>query len=74
MQPRQASALAALLLAAASALAQSPAFTPSDEKPEDYPPGAGRDDTFYACTPCHGFRSSRSKASRAGSGTIRSTG
>lgn len=51
-----ASALAALLLTAASALAQSPAFTPSDEKPEDYPPGAGRDETFYACTPCHGFR------------------
>jgi hypothetical protein len=54
-----ASALAALLLTAAGALAQSqspPAFTPSDEKPEDYPPGAGRDETFYACTPCHGFR------------------
>ena len=51
-------ALAALLLTAAGALAQSqsPAFTPSDEKPEDYPPGAGRDETFYACTPCHGFR------------------
>jgi hypothetical protein len=44
----------ALLLAAAPAFPQS--FTPSEEKPEDYPPGAGRDDTFYACTPCHGFR------------------
>ena len=50
--------VAALLLTAAGALAQSqsPTFTPSDEKPEDYPPGAGRDETFYACTPCHGFR------------------
>ena len=53
-----ASALTALLLTAAGALAQSqsPAFTPSDETPEDYPAGAGRDETFYACTPCHGFR------------------
>ena len=53
-----AAALAALLLTAAGALAQSqsPAFTPGDETPEDYPPGAGRDETFYACTPCHGFR------------------
>lgn len=27
-----------------------------EEKPEDYPAGAGRDDTFYACTACHGFK------------------
>jgi hypothetical protein len=40
----------------APAPAQAPAFEPSDEKPEDYPAGPGRDDTFYACTPCHGFR------------------
>jgi hypothetical protein len=45
-----------MLLAAAPAAAQAPAFTPSDEKPEDYPAGSGRDDTFYACTPCHGFK------------------
>jgi hypothetical protein len=45
-----------LALAAAPAAAQTPAFTPSDEKPEDYPAGPGRDDTFYACTPCHGFK------------------
>jgi hypothetical protein len=31
-------------------------FTPRDESPEDYPAGAGRDDTFYACTACHGFK------------------
>jgi hypothetical protein len=49
-------AILALALAAGSAAAQAPAFTPSDEKPEDYPAGPGRDDTFYACTPCHGFK------------------
>lgn len=49
-------AILALALATASAAAQTPGFTPSDEKPEDYPAGAGRDDTFYACTPCHGFK------------------
>jgi hypothetical protein len=31
-------------------------FTPRDENPEDFPAGAGRDDTFYACTACHGFK------------------
>ena len=31
-------------------------FTPRDEAPEDFPPGPGRDDTFYACTACHGFK------------------
>ncbi len=38
--------------------AQTPAteFTPSDEQPEDLPEGAGRDETFYACTPCHNFK------------------
>jgi hypothetical protein len=45
-----------LLLAARPAAAQTAAFTPSDENPEDYPAGPGREDTFYACTPCHGFR------------------
>ena len=37
------------------AIAQS-TFTPSDESPEDFPAGAGRDETFYACTACHGFK------------------
>jgi hypothetical protein len=46
----------ALLLAASSAVAQSPQFTPGDENPEDFPAGPGRDDTFYACTACHGFK------------------
>lgn len=48
--------LLATLLAAGPACAQSPAFTPRDESPEDYPTAAGREQTFYACTPCHGFK------------------
>ena len=39
----------------APAIAQT-TFTPRDENPEDFPAGAGRDETFYACTACHGFR------------------
>ena len=31
-------------------------FTPGDESPEDFPAGAGRDETFYACTACHNFK------------------
>ncbi len=31
-------------------------YTPRDESPENYPAGDGRDDTFYACTACHGFK------------------
>lgn len=31
-------------------------FTPADEAPEDYPEGAGREETFYSCTACHGFK------------------
>ncbi len=32
------------------------AFNPRDETPEEFPSGAGRDETFYACTACHGFK------------------
>jgi hypothetical protein len=46
--------LAAALCGGDQALAQS-AKDP-DEKPEDYPAGAHRDDTFYRCTACHGFK------------------
>ena len=56
---RVARVIASLLLAAAiadAALAQAPQFAPRDENPEDYPVGAGRDDTFYACTACHNFK------------------
>jgi hypothetical protein len=48
--------LAALFLLVPAGLTQSPQFVPRDENPEDFPPGPGRDDTFYACTPCHGFK------------------
>ena len=36
--------------------AQGGTFTPTDESPEDLPAGDGREETFYACTPCHGFK------------------
>jgi len=45
----------AALLWMAPAIAQT-AFTPRDESPEEFSPGPGRDETFYACTACHGFR------------------
>jgi hypothetical protein len=47
--------LAAAFLAAVVS-AQAPQYIPRDENPEDYPAGPGRDDTFYACTACHGFK------------------
>ena len=47
-------ALAGMLLMA-PAMAQT-TFTPRDESPEEFAPGAGRDETFCACTACHGFR------------------
>ncbi len=37
------------------AIAQT-TFIPRDENPEDFASGAGRDETFYACTACHGFK------------------
>ncbi len=49
-------AAAFLTVAAVSAQAPSPAFTPRDESPEDLPEGAGREETFYACTACHNFK------------------
>jgi hypothetical protein len=39
----------------ALAAAQS-SFTPKDEAPEDFPDAPGREDAFYACTACHGFK------------------
>jgi hypothetical protein len=29
---------------------------PQEERPEDYPDGPSREDTFYFCTACHGFK------------------
>jgi len=45
-----------LAASAGPAAAQSQTFTPRDESPEEFPAGPGRDDTFYACTACHGFK------------------
>jgi hypothetical protein len=36
------------------AMAQT-TFTPREESPAEFAEGAGRDETFYACTACHGF-------------------
>jgi mono/diheme cytochrome c family protein len=43
------------LLWMAPATAQS-TFTPRDESPEEFAEGSGRDQTFYTCTACHGFK------------------
>ena len=47
-------AIAGLILAT-PAIAQT-TFTPRDESPEEFPAGAGRDETFYTCTACHNFK------------------
>ena len=43
------------LLWIAPALGQS-TFTPREESPEEFVAAPGRDETFYACTACHGFK------------------
>ena len=43
------------MLFVAPAIAQSN-FAPGDESPEQFVAGAGRDETFYACTACHNFK------------------
>ncbi|WP_291851893.1 hypothetical protein [Bradyrhizobium sp.] len=43
------------LLCSAPAAAQT-TFTPRDESPEEFAAGPGRDEAFYACTACHGFK------------------
>jgi hypothetical protein len=48
--------LLGLTLAGTGALAQTPGFTPREERLEDLPAGAGREETFGFCTACHGFR------------------
>ena len=49
--------VAALVVLATRRLAQTTTtFTPRDESPEEFPAGAGRDEAFYACTACHGFK------------------
>jgi len=48
--------LVAALLILAVGLAQAQKFIPRDESPEEFPAGPGRDETFYSCTACHGFK------------------
>ena len=62
------------MLAGTGARAQSPAFTPRDERMEDLPTGPGREETFGLCTACHGFRLVSNQGSPARSGTRRSPG
>jgi hypothetical protein len=38
------------------AAAQTAAFTPREEEPEEFPEAVGREDAFYGCTACHGFK------------------
>ena len=48
--------IAFVLVASPFAQGQQGTFTPTDETPEDLPAGDGREETFYACTACHGFK------------------
>ena len=48
--------LAVVVLTPFSADAQTRRERPADETPEQYPGGENRDDTFYFCTACHGFK------------------
>ena len=48
--------LALLVLPALDAGAQGRRERPPEEAPEQYPAGTHRDDTFYFCTACHGFK------------------
>jgi mono/diheme cytochrome c family protein len=34
----------------------APAYVPGEETPEEFPPGRGRDEAFYACVACHNFK------------------
>ena len=38
------------------AAAQPRQFTPREEGPEQFPNAPGREETFYSCTACHGFK------------------
>jgi hypothetical protein len=49
-------ALLALLPGGAGAQPAASPFAPRDENPEDFAAGPGREDTFYSCTACHGFK------------------
>jgi hypothetical protein len=51
-------ALVLAMMAGAGVEAQTtaPAYTPGEESPEEFPAGAGREETFYACVACHNFK------------------
>lgn len=55
-----AATIAAIMLAVASPVTGlvtgSASAQSRDEAPEDFPQGPNRDDTFYTCTACHGFK------------------
>lgn len=48
--------LALLILPVLDAGAQGRRERPPEETPEQYPASTHRDDTFYFCTACHGFK------------------
>ena len=48
--------IAVLILPTLDATAQSRRERPTEESPEQYSAGPNRDDTFYFCTACHGFK------------------
>ena len=41
---------------APDSIAQSRRERPPEEQPEQYPDGPNREETFYFCTACHGFK------------------
>jgi len=43
-------------LVGAAALAALSCAVSAQELPDQYPPGKGRDDAFYACAGCHAFK------------------
>jgi hypothetical protein len=45
-----------LVLPAPESAGQSKPGKPVEEQPEQYPNGPNREDTFYFCTACHGFK------------------
>jgi hypothetical protein len=45
-----------LSLPAPDGAVQAQRERPTDEQPEQYPDGPSREETFYFCTACHGFK------------------
>jgi mono/diheme cytochrome c family protein len=49
-------AITAMIVAGGLAVAQTQSFNPSEETPEEFPAGPGREETFYTCVACHNFK------------------